>query len=300
MEWSTEIFLLLISLLLLFATFALARIYQGKYRQQAYKEWLRQRIGVGRALAREYEVKSTCVWCRVGRILGSKNPKQLAQLKEQLVSAGFSDDNHIGAYYFLKFSAIASAFLLSFGLWVFQDISPLLMIVLPLVVMLLPEKIIVNLGEKRLEKINQQLPDFLDMTTICMNAGLSYLVSVKRVAEELKDISPEICNEFEYLLEQIQVGVTRIDALQQFAQRNPSKDIQNLVQVLVQNEKLGSSISESLANFSRSIYQERENLMEEKAAKTSAKMAIIILPFMLLPYIMLLLGEKLVMLGRGF
>jgi tight adherence protein C len=122
---------------------------------------------------------------------------------------------------------------------------------------------------------------------------------VKRVSEELIDVSPEICNEFQFMLEQIQVGVPRIEALQQFAQRNPTKDIQNLVQVLVQNEKLGSSISEALYNFARGIYQDRENLMEEKAAKTSAKMAIIILPFMLLPYVMLLLGEKMVMLGRG-
>ncbi|MBO1927679.1 type II secretion system F family protein [Thiomicrorhabdus sp. 6S2-11] len=292
-------FLLVIGLLLLLSAFALVRVYQGKYQEQAQKERMRQRVGIGRNLSQTYEVKSTCAWCRVGRVLGSKNPKQLAILKSQLVSAGYSDESHIGAYYFFKFTAIALSFFIAFILWVFQDFTPLLMIIVPLIVMLIPERVLINLGEKRLEKINQQLPDFLDMTTICMNAGLSYLVSVKRVSEELRDVSPEICNEFQFMLEQIQVGVPRIEALHQFAQRNPTKDIQNLIQVLVQNEKLGSSISEALYNFSRTIYQDRENLMEEKAAKTSAKMAIIILPFMLLPYVMLLLGEKLVMLGRG-
>lgn len=299
MVWSSELFFGVIGLLLLVATFSLARVYQSKYQEQAFKERIRQRIGIGSSLTREYEAKPSCSWCRIGRVLGSKNPKQLALLKEQLVSAGYSDENAMGAYYFLKFSAIIVAFLLSFIFWVFHDLTPLAMIIVPLVVMLLPEKILVYLGQKRLEKINQQLPDFLDMTTICMNAGLSYLVSLKRVSEELQDISPEICSEFEYMLEQIQVGVTRIEALQTFAHRNPTKDIQSLVQVLIQNEKLGSSIVEALTNFSRTIYQDRENLMEEKAAKTSAKMAIVILPFMLLPYMMLLLGEKLVMLGRG-
>ena len=72
------------------------------------------------------------------------------------------------------------------------------------------------------------------------------------------------------------------------------------MQVLIQNEKLGSSISEALNEFSRRMYQDREQLLEEKAAKTSAKMAIVIFPFMLAPYLILLLGERMVMLGRTF
>ncbi|WP_319380743.1 hypothetical protein [Thiomicrorhabdus sp.] len=62
---------------------------------------------------------------------------------------------------------------------------------------------------------------------------------------------------------------------------------------------MGSSISEALNEFSRRMYQNRESQMEEKAAKTSAKMAMVIMPFLLAPYLILLLGEKMVALGRG-
>jgi tight adherence protein C len=55
-----------------------------------------------------------------------------------------------------------------------------------------------------------------------------------------------------------------------------------------------------LNEFSRRMYQDREEGLEEKAAKTSAKMALVIMPFMFAPYLILLLGEKMVLLGRGF
>ncbi|MBN2646293.1 MAG: type II secretion system F family protein [Thiotrichales bacterium] len=286
--------------LLLVAALALAQVFRSKHQVQLKKERIQRKVGIGGQVSSGFEKNNGCWWCRVGLILGTNNAKQRQQLSNQLLSAGFNESHHLGAYFFIKYAVMVGAFLLAFVLWVFYAVSPLLMVALPLLVMLLPERILIQLGHQRLDKINQQLPDFIDMTTICMNAGLSYLVSIKRVAGEMRNISPEICQEFDNLIDQIQIGVPRIDALQQFAVRNPTRDIENLVQVLIQNEKLGSSISEALNQFSRSMYEERQNLMEEKAAKTSAKMAIVILPFMLVPYVILLVGEKFVLLGRGF
>ncbi|WP_238843410.1 type II secretion system F family protein [Thiomicrorhabdus xiamenensis] len=300
MALSIGITLAFITVLMLVMFFSLAQVFREKHRLQEKKDRFRKRVGLGIDFTQNFGAPYDCWWCRIGRALGSKNPKQLQILQTQLVGAGFREEWHIGAYFFIKFMLIFLAFFLGFVSWVFNGTSPLLMIALPLVTMFIPERVLVRQGEKRLEKINNQLPDYIDMITICMNAGLSYLVAIRRVTKELQNLSPEICFEFEYLVEQIQIGVPRVEALEQFAYRNPTRDIQNLVQVLVQNEKLGSSISEALTNFSRSMYQDRENLMEEKAAKTSAKMAIVILPFMLFPYVVLLLGEKLVMLGRGF
>jgi tight adherence protein C len=109
-----------------------------------------------------------------------------------------------------------------------------------------------------------------------------------------------VCSEFDYLLDQIQIGVPRTEALRQFAERNPTKDIESLVQMLIQNEKLGSSISEAINEFSRRMYLDREQVMQEKAAKTSAKMALVIMPFLMIPYLILLLAEQMVQFGRSF
>lgn len=266
---------------------------------QLKKERLKARVGMSSQYARNKRSISKCWWCSLGRAIGPKNRKEIATTQQQLVSAGFRDERHIGAYFFIKYVTILTSVLVAISLWAWFAVRLELVILIPIVVLLLPERVLIYLGQKRLSQISHHLPDFLDMCNICMNAGLSYLVAIKRVSEELKEIHPEICYEFEYLLDQIQMGMSRTDALRQFAERNPTKDIQNLVQVLIQNEKLGSSISEALNEFSRRMYKDREQALEEKAAKTSAKMAIVIMPFLMIPYLILLLGERMVALGRG-
>ncbi|MDX1347250.1 MAG: type II secretion system F family protein [Thiomicrorhabdus chilensis] len=267
---------------------------------QLQKERIKARVGLASQYAKQKSHYSHCWWCSLGRALGPKNAKEIATVQRQLVSAGFRHERYIGAYFFIKYSAVLLSALVMALLWSWLGLPAVSIIVAPTIMLLLPERILIYMGQSRLGKISLHLPDFLDMCNICMNAGLSYLVAVKRVSQELKDIHPEICYEFEYLLDQIQLGVPRIEALRQFAERNPTRDIQSLVQVLIQNEKLGSSISEALSEFSRRMYLDREQALEEKAAKTSAKMAVVIMPFLMVPYLILLLGEKMVMLGRGF
>ena len=267
---------------------------------QVRVEHIKSRVGLVSKYAKEKRNFSNCWWCSLGRAIGPKNSKEVLKTQQQLVSAGYRDDRHIGGYFFIKYSVLLASVLVAVGLWAWFAVRLELVILIPVVFLLLPERVLIYLGQNRLSKISHDLPDFLDMCNICMNAGLSYLVALKRVSKELKEIHPEISYEFEYLLDQIQMGMARTDALRQFSERNPTKDIENLVQVLIQNEKLGSSISEALNEFSRRMYQDREQALEEKAAKTSAKMAVIIMPFLMVPYMILLLGERLVMLGRGF
>ncbi|MDG6779042.1 type II secretion system F family protein [Thiomicrorhabdus sp. zzn3] len=267
---------------------------------QLQKERIKARVGLANDYAKQQKNYNGCWWCSLGRALGPKSAKEIATVQHQLASAGFRNERHIGAYFFIKYAVVLGSALLMALLWSWWAISPVLAIAVPIILLLAPERILIYLGQRRLNRISEHLPDFLDMCNICMNAGLSYLVAVKRVAQELKEIHPEVCYEFEYLLDQIQLGVPRIEALRQFAERNPTQEIQSLVQVLIQNEKLGSSISDAISAFTRRMYQIREEKMEEKAAKTSAKMAIVIMPFLMVPYLILLLGEKMVALGRGF
>ena len=266
---------------------------------QIDKERLKARVGLASHYAKAKNCYSSCWWCSLGRAIGPKNKAEVAKTQLQLVSAGYREDRHVGAYFFIKYTALLSSVLIAISLWAWLAVRVELVMLIPIAMVLLPERVLIYLGQQRLSKISTDLPDFLDMCNICMNAGLSYLVAIKRVSQELKEFSPEICYEFEYLLDQIQMGISRTDALRQFAERNPTKDIQNLVQVLIQNEKLGSSISEALNEFSRRMYQDREQALEEKAAKTSAKMAVVIMPFLMIPYLILLLGERMVLLGRG-
>ncbi|WP_245566348.1 type II secretion system F family protein [Thiomicrorhabdus chilensis] len=297
---SLPVLLLVTASLAFFSVWLLVNRLLKAQNLQLQKERIKSRVGLASQYAKQKSHYSHCWWCSLGRALGPKSVKEIATVQRQLVSAGFRHERYIGAYFFIKYSAVLLSALVMALLWSWLGLPAVSIIIAPTIMLLLPERILIYMGQSRLSNISLHLPDFLDMCNICMNAGLSYLVAVKRVSQELKDIHPEICYEFEYLLDQIQLGVPRIEALRQFAERNPTRDIQSLVQVLIQNEKLGSSISEALSEFSRRMYLDREQALEEKAAKTSAKMAVVIMPFLMVPYLILLLGEKMVMLGRGF
>ncbi|GAB6069128.1 type II secretion system F family protein [Thiomicrorhabdus hydrogeniphila] len=294
------ILLLIVGSLSFFSVWLLVKRVMNLQAKQIEIEHLKSRVGLNNKYSIEKQSFSNCWWCTLGKAFAPKSAKELAKTQQQLVSAGFRNDKNIGGYFFIKYSVLLMTILGMLALWSWFSVSLEWAILAVIIMILLPEKVLIYLGKKRLEQVSTNLPDFLDMCNVCMNAGLSYLVAIKRVSQELKEVHPEISYEFEYLLEQIQIGVARTDALRQFAQRNPTKDIQNLVQVLIQNEKLGSSISEALNGFSRRMYEEREQFLEEKAAKTSAKMAVVIMPFLMVPYLILLVSERMVMMGRGF
>lgn len=292
--------LLFVAVLTFFSVFLIARRFSLKQARQLHAEHLKARVGLTNHYAEEKQKEQVCWWCALGRVLGASSDKEMEKTRDLLIKAGFRDEKHIGAYFFIKYVFVLSVVLITLGLWTWFNIKPPIAILIPVVSLLLPERVLILLGKRRLNRIQEALPDFLDMANICMNAGLSYLVAFKRVNEELKEMHPEICYEFQYLLDQIQIGVPRQEALKQFADRNPSDEIKELIQVLAQNEKLGTPIGAAINEFSRRIYQQRENKIEEKAAKTSAKMAVVILPFLMLPYFILMLGEKMVMLGRNW
>lgn len=293
--------LLLIASLVYAVTWMVMRqVFRDQERQLAM-ERLKVRTGLLQDFKpRKEEGYQRCNWCALGRTLGPTNLKEIASVQQQLSRAGFRQPNAFGAYFFLKYVLVFGSALVTVVLWSWWAISPIWLIGVPTVMLLLPERVLIYLGNNRLACINMQLPDFLDMSNICMNAGLSYMVAMKRVTQELREIAPEVCSEFDYLLDQIQIGVPRTEALRQFAERNPTKDIESLVQMLIQNEKLGSSISEAINEFSRRMYLDREQVMQEKAAKTSAKMALVIMPFLMIPYLILLLAEQMVQFGRSF
>ncbi|BBN58930.1 type II secretion system F family protein [Hydrogenovibrio marinus] len=290
--------LLSVAVLTFLSVFLLGKRLSLTQTRQLQVERLKSRVGLINHYSEDKQKDQVCWWCTFGRVLGGNSKKEIEKTRELLVKAGFREDRHLGAYFFIKFCVVLFVSLVCLGLWTWFSIRVQVAVLFPVVSLLLPERVLIEMAKMRLNRIKDALPDFLDMANICMSAGLSYLVAFKRVSDELKEMYPEICYEFHYLLDQIQIGVPRQDALKQFAERNPADEIKELIQVLAQNEKLGTPIGSAINEFSRRLYQHRESKIEEKAAKTSAKMAIVILPFLMLPYFILMLGEKMVMLGR--
>jgi tight adherence protein C len=115
------------------------------------------------------------------------------------------------------------------------------------------------------------LPDALDLLVVSVEAGLGLDQALQRVSEELAFAHPDLCDELRLINLELRAGTARSDALHNLAKRTELDDLQSLVTMLVQTDKFGTSVSQSLRVHSESLRTKRRQRAEEAAAKTGAK-----------------------------
>ncbi len=235
---------------------------------------------------------------KLGMALVPSSPEKQDKTREKLKVAGFRQKKHIINYYLLKYCCVMAAAVIGLSLCWIGFISAFYVIAFLILFLFLPDIVLTIIIRRRLQKITIALPDFIDLCNVSMTAGLGWLNSVKKVIGEFEEIHPEICLEFTYLFDQILTGMDRIEAYNQLVARNPIPEMQYLVNVLIQNEKMGSSISNSLADLSKRIYDMRQLAIEKKVGKLPAKLVFITTVFLFLPYLLILIGEQFVRVGR--
>ncbi len=137
---------------------------------------------------------------------------------------------------------------------------------------LLPELWLVWRVHARQQRLRLGLPDALDLLVICVEAGLGLDQSLMRVAEELRITHPELSDEITLVNLEMRIGKTRLDALRELARRTGLEDIKSLVAMLIQTERFGTSVAQSLRVHSDDLRMRRRQRAEEMSAKTTVKM----------------------------
>lgn len=147
-----------------------------------------------------------------------------------------------------------------------------------------------NVGDNRIKKLTKALPDALDLMVICAEAGLSLEASIKRVGNEMANVSEEMSDEF--LLTSIELNFMpdRTKALQNLAKRTDLPKLKALVNSLIQSERFGTPLANSLRVLSTEFRNERMMLAEEKAAKLPAIMTVPMIVFILPSLFMVIIG----------
>jgi tight adherence protein C len=146
----------------------------------------------------------------------------------------------------------------------------------------LPGAFLGSKARKRREAITDALPDALDLLTVCVEAGLGINSAFLRIAEEFRLSSPTLSEEFDVVNREMVAGKPRMDALRALADRTGVEDVKSLVAMLVQTERLGTSLAQSLRVHSDSLRIRRRQRAEEAAAKTTIKL-VFPLVFLLFP-----------------
>jgi len=144
------------------------------------------------------------------------------------------------------------------------------------------------------------LPDALDLMVVCVEAGLGLNATLLRVGQELSRHCPAVSEELLLVNREMRTGISRHDALRHLSQRNPVDDVQSFVAVLIQTDKLGSSMSRTLRTQSDSLRTKRRQRAEESAAKTSIKLLFPLVFFILPSLFVVLLGSGIIQAIKAF
>jgi tight adherence protein C len=208
--------------------------------------------------------------------LTPKSEAEMSQLRQTLVEAGFRSES--APMTFLAIRMIFSlAFLMMGGgvsvlFYGFSGTAAIRTFVIGAVGFYLPILGLSFLQRRRKQQIFLGLPDALDLMVVCVEAGLGLDQAMRKVALEMQKSFRVIADEFSLCNLQLQMGRVRSQVLQDLGTRTGVDELRALASILIQADKFGSSIANALRVQSDSMRVRRQQIAEEKAAKTAVKM----------------------------
>jgi tight adherence protein C len=139
---------------------------------------------------------------------------------------------------------------------------------------LLPDLVVTRMTQAHHKKIQNGLPDVLDLLIVCVEAGSSLDQAIVKACDELEVAHPVLANEFRLLTTEIRAGKPRLEAFKNLAARTQVEDVRSLVAMLTQTDRFGTSIAQALRTHAETSRTKRRQRAEERAAKIGAKLVI--------------------------
>jgi tight adherence protein C len=181
-----------------------------------------------------------------------------------------------------------------------HQLTVVLGIFIPFLSFYLPDIWLRQKTEKRQEKLLKALPDALDLLVVCVEAGMGMDEAINRVAKESKLQSKDLSDEFELLGLELRAGKQRKDALRNLAERTNLEEVRNLVTLLIQADKFGTNVADTLRVYSDSFRTERFQRAEEIAAKMPVKLIFPLILFIFPALFIVIIGPAIISIYRNF
>ena len=164
----------------------------------------------------------------------------------------------------------------------------------------LPAFYVKNVANKRLASIVPTFPDALDLLLICVESGMSVELAFGRVAEEMGDSSVELAEEFSLTTAELSYLTSRRLAYENFARRNNHPGIRSVATALVQAERYGTPLGDTLRTMANENRQMRVMQAEKKAAALPAKLTVPMILFFLPVLFIVILTPAAMRIGQAF
>src|SRR5271168_2447085 len=220
----------------------------------------------------------------------------VSRTRAWLIQAGFRDAIDVNSYFGARMLMAAAGFA---GVALFSGFDNVFLLAgIPGLGFFLPRFILKRMIKDRQMRIRLGLPDALDLTVICVEAGLALDQALTRVGQDLGHAHPDLSDEFHLVNLEMRAGKPRAEALRNLVERTGVDDIRSLVATLIQTDRFGTSVAQALRVHSDSLRTERRQRAEEQAAKTTIKMVIPLVLFVLPSIIFVTLGPAIIQLVR--
>ena len=200
-----------------------------------------------------------------------RSPKELGTLRLRLVQAGYRRDEALTIFFGIRVLFSLALFLLFSTSLVMRPNMALALGGLA-IGYLIPGMLLARVAKRRAHRIRLSLADMLDLLVVSVEAGLGLDQALQRVAHELAFAYPDLSDELRLINLELRAGKPRAEALRNLADRTGVDDLSSLVTMLIQTDKFGTSVAQSLRVYSETLRTKRRQRAEEAAAKTGVKM----------------------------
>ncbi|MFB3826736.1 MAG: type II secretion system F family protein [Bryobacteraceae bacterium] len=217
------------------------------------------------------------------------SPADASYTRRAMIAAGYRNDNAVGIFYGIKVVCAVAGLIASLLLMDAMGKTMVMRIVFLAAGAgggyVLPGFFLERMIKKRQETLRLSLPDALDLMVVSVEAGLGLDQAIQHVSRELQPTHPEISEEWGLVTLEMRAGKRRSDALRNLAERTGEPELRKLVAILVQNDRFGTSMAESLRSHSDFMRTRRRQEAEERAGKVGVKLIFPIF-FFILPSMM--------------
>lgn len=236
----------------------------------------------------------------IAQFVPQPSPRNLRRLRRRLIQAGYYNENASNVYRAIR---LTSMLLLPAIIFFFLTVilrRPVDSSTIGLTVVglcyggFMPSFMLSRMITKRKAKITRALPDALDLMVVCVEAGLGLNAALHRVGREMELVERNLSEELAVTNREIRAGKPRDEALRNLGDRTGVDDVKSLVAMLVQTDRFGTSIADSLRVFADSMRTKRRQRAEEMVAKAAIKLIFPLLLFIFPALLIVLMGPALI------
>ncbi|MCO5398541.1 type II secretion system F family protein [Ralstonia soli] len=250
-------------------------------------------------------VEKLATWAKpVSQLSLPKEGWENSQIRVRFMNAGWRQASAPSLYFALKtvlaivLPLIALAFLSSSHMFDSREAMIAVLGTLSAIGYYLPNFALARKIALRQRDVFEEFPDVIDLLTVCVEAGLGLDAALMRVSQELALRCPVLADELELLLLELRSGFSKEKALLNFALRTGVEDVDKFASMLIQADRFGTSLADSLRVLSDMLRTKRRMLAEEQAAKIALKLLFPLIFFIFPSLMLVLLGPAVIQIYR--